>query len=129
MPSGQRQTHGWLGRKRTAAVAFGVLALAIWGFFGELMRNRSMQSEMEDLNARVVVLETDVSATARKAEMVAGDQAAEREARTKFGLMRPGEQVVVIKGKAPLVVAEPAPTPVVEKLPNWQKWWNYLFKR
>jgi len=126
MPSASRQAHGWLGRKRTMAIAFGVLLLAAWGFFGELMRNRSLEAELSGLDSRVVALENEVSATARKAQLMAGDQAAEREARTKLGLMRPGEQVVIIRGAASVEAAPSAPPPS-DRIANWRKWWNYLF--
>ncbi len=54
--------------------------------------------------------------------------AKEKEARLKFNLRKPDEQVVVLPSDERArgaVTASAAPT----NLANWQKWWNYFFNK
>jgi len=49
----------------------------------------------------------------------------EKIARERMGLMKPGEEVIVILPEEKKQVAEKDPE---DGLPNYQKWWNFFFK-
>ena len=54
----------------------------------------------------------------------------EKEARRKLGLVKPDEKVVIISKEPPTDSANnPQETPSESKLPNYQLWWQFFFKK
>lgn len=109
------------------AAAAAVFLLCAWGFAGEYSRDRELSKEIVRLQAEASALEEGNVKAAEKARSLAGDQAAEREARLKLGLMRPGEEVLVIRGDPQAASPAAGAPPPSEPPPVWRKWWNYFF--
>ena len=128
MTSADRRPGGWLGRKRVMAAAAAVFLLSAWGFAGEYSRNRELSAEIVSLQSQASGLEAANVLAAQQSRDLASDQAAEREARMKLGLMRPGEEVVVIRGEpSPASADELSAAPAPVQLPIWRKWLKYFF--
>jgi cell division protein FtsB len=113
------------------AANLALFALAAWGFAGEYVRNRDMQREIDELEARATDLETTNADLADLAERLASPQAAEREARLKLNLKRPGEEVIVVRGagqRASEPDAAPAGPVPARSTSNVGKWWRHFFR-
>jgi cell division protein FtsB len=119
-----------LARKRVLALNLAIFGLAIWGFTGEAIRNRDLRREIADLQERADQLAKDNLVLTRHGERIAEGQTMESEARLKLNMMKPGEQVVVIRGELSHAGAqEDAKPPAAPAAPesNAVKWWRYLF--
>lgn len=135
MPKETPQRKGighFLGLKRVLAVNLAVFAVIGWGFSGEYLRNRSLQKEIDRLQAQAHELEVQNLGLIDISRHFASSQAVEREARLKLGLRRPGEEVVVVQGddRPPPPAAEAAAAPAAgpPDEPNHRKWWRYFFR-
>lgn len=136
MPAPQRKTYKLgqlLGLKRVMALNIALLALVAWGFSGELLRNRDMQTEVDRLQSQADELAAKNSELAELGKRMSDPQELERQARLKLNLRRPGEEVVVIKGvgDAQASVAPDAIAVAAAKEDggsNLEKWWHYFFR-
>lgn len=110
------------------AAAAVVFLLSAWGFAGEYSRDRDLSAEIVRLQSQAADLEAANVQAAQQSRDLASDQAAEREARLKLGLMRPGEEVVVVRG-APTTASSDVSdaVPASPPLPIWRKWLKYFF--
>jgi cell division protein DivIC len=84
----------------------------LWDKQGEVKKTAD---HIEELRMKNKQLESQLSYVQTK-------EFAEREARDKLGLVRPGETVVVIPQnvlQAASAAAEPVPV-----VPNWMQWWR-----
>ena len=112
-----------------------LFAFVAWGLTGEFMRSREMHAEVERLQARAVELESRNLEVARLARQFAASEAAEREARLKLGLKRPGEDVVIVRDEdlLPLEAAATAEAGSEETdgsvglWDNFRSWWHLFF--
>ncbi len=101
-----------------------VLALVGIGLGRELMRARSIEKQIAALEAEAKRLEgrntelLDISTKLKDPEFL------EREARTRFGLQKPGESVVVVRVPSS---TDTRPVHVLERLSNARAWWLYFF--
>lgn len=118
---------GWLERRRTTA-GLALLALLIgWGLFGEYLRSRDLQEEIDRLETREREMEEKNRELAVASDNVSSEALLEREARLKMNLRRPGEEVVVIDGTTPSAGADTETRPDSSPSPsNWSKWWRYF---
>ncbi len=119
-----------LGMKSVLFVNAAILALAAWGFAGEYAHNRVLAEEISRLESRKTELATATSQLASLGEKLAAGDVLERDARTKLGLMKPGEEVVVVRG---ISSAPTAPIALVATFTdnspkaNAAQWWRYFF--
>lgn len=111
----------------------GILALVAWGFAGEYVRNRDLQEEISLLQTASEELERSNLELADMSRRFSGKGQLEREARLKLNLMKPGEQVVVIKDSlAPGVIETERTGPVPDvrdsewRSSNIRKWLEYF---
>lgn len=136
MSAPQRKTWKFgqlLGLKRVMALNIALFVLVAWGFSGELLRNRDMQTEVDRLQAQADELAAKNSELAELGKRMSDPQELERQARLKLNLRKPGEEVVVIKGVGGAdAQATPAAdvVPAVKEQPksNLEKWWHYFFR-
>lgn len=124
----------FLRMKTVLLLNVGILAFVAWGFAGEYARDKELQEEIDSLQVVAEELERSNLELADMRRRFSGKGQLEREARLKLNLMKPGEQVVVIKG--PLVpgfieAKKREPVPDVRD-PEWRssnirKWMEYFF--
>lgn len=93
--------RGFFKRKSVLAVNLGVVLFIAWGFAGEYVRNRDMDSEIERLRAEAGQLESRNLELAKLAKRLSEPEMLEREARLKLNLQKPGEEVVVVRDLSP----------------------------
>lgn len=129
---------------------FFVLNLLLVVFLGmtlgrEFFRTREIQNEISELQAQADSLAARNIALSELQTAVQTESFIEREARLKLGMKKPGEEVVVIQGKAEgttegtgtsvaenetdplgLVLATQGDQP---RTANVTKWWYYFFNK
>jgi len=100
------------------------LVFLVWFLFFSL-GNKNSQSK--DIKSRIADLETKIEGEKSKnlelmkqIEIAQTDAYAERLAREKFGLQKPGEKIFFLQPEA-------AVDKTASELPNWRKWFFYLF--
>ena len=85
-------------KMRSVLVAELVIAFLIaWGFAGEFMRSRDMQTEIDRLQTQAEQMEAHNLELADMANRYASSSMLEREARLKLNMRRPGEEVVIVR--------------------------------
>lgn len=127
---------GFFRRKSVLAVNLGVLVLVAWGFGGEYVRNRDMESEIGQLRAQAEGLEARNLELAQLAKRLDDPEIIEREARLKLNLQRPGEEVVVVRDLSPArgegeIAAADGEVQVrqePEEVSNARKWFRHFFR-
>lgn len=139
-----RQSIMWravnmLGARRWVTVAgIVLLALVAYPLAQKIEHKRALEREIASLEAEAQRIE---SANQELEDMLAylqGDAFAEREARLRLNMKKPGEQVVVVEGQNATVAGvqdsnsifrikglEQAPPP--KKVTNRERWWRYFF--
>ena len=90
-----------------------------------LYQSYEVRKEVSDLKTSLT--ETQLSNKQLGEQILYYQSASYREkiARERLGLMKPGEEVIVILPEEKKQVAEKDPN---DALPNYQKWWNFFFK-
>ncbi|MEA3248864.1 MAG: septum formation initiator family protein [Patescibacteria group bacterium] len=124
-------------KMRSVLVAELVIALLIaWGFAGEFMRSRDMQTEIDRLQAQAESFEAHNLELADIAERYSSSSMLEREARLKLNMRRPGEEVVIVRESDVTVLESVArdgtaevggDSPGHKALANAKKWIRHLF--
>jgi cell division protein FtsL len=91
--------------------------------------NYRMNQETEALQAEVVGLRAENIQLQQDIERARTDTAIETIAREQLGLIKPGDQPVVLVSPAPQPGAAPptAPNPPAPAPPVWRQWWDYVF--
>jgi cell division protein FtsL len=91
--------------------------------------NYRMNQETEALQAEVVGLRAENIQLQQDIERARTDTAIETIAREQLGLIKPGDQPVVLVSHASQPGAAPptAPNPPAPAPPVWRQWWNYVF--
>lgn len=133
----EEMPRGWthfLKMRRVLVINLLLFVAVAWAFASEYTANRDMAQQVQAKAAAADQLNQEYLATAEKAKTLTGTDALEREARLKFNLMRPGEEVVVLQGVAEnqedWPPSTPSSSPAVAAAPtsNWIGWWHYFFK-
>ena len=124
----------FLKMRRVLVINLLLFVVVAWAFASEYASNRDMTQQVQAKAAAADQLNREYLATAEKAKTLTGADALEREARLKFNLMRPGEEVVVLQGVAdnqenwPPTTQSAAPSAAAAPTSNWVGWWHYFFK-
>ncbi|MFH1047270.1 MAG: septum formation initiator family protein [Patescibacteria group bacterium] len=84
-------------RRSYLVVNLVLLSVVGWSFFGELMRNQSMDDEIVQLQLQTAEMEKRNQDLRLIAERNTGSAMIEREARLKLNLKKPGEEVVIVR--------------------------------
>lgn len=104
----------------------GIIILYLLYIVGKTLYQSSLvRKQVDDLKASLI--EAELSNKQLGEQIVYYQSASYREkiARERMGLMKPGEEVIVILPEGKKQVAEKDPN---DALPNYQKWWNFFFK-
>lgn len=99
-----------------------VLALIGIGLGRELLRDRSIEKQIASLQAEAKRLEGRNTELLELSTKLKDPEFVEREARTRFGLQKPGESVIVVRTPT----SSPATPPSVA-ISNLKAWWLYFF--
>lgn len=103
-----------------------VIALVV-GIAKSAIRRHQVNQEIVALTQELNSLETRQDSLQRLLKYISTPEFKEREARLRFGLKRPGEQVVVLPGEAPTLALSHAVAVPSSAPPNWRLWYNYFF--
>jgi cell division protein FtsB len=111
-----------------------VLAFLVFSFSREFLRDYSLRQEIAELEAEEADLKSENSDLAALMDSIQTETYIEREARLKLGLVKPGENVIVLPdssivgpgGAAGVLAAPPAPEDLAA-VANPRKWWYYFF--
>ena len=121
-----------IGLKRVLAANLVVFAVVGWGFSGEVMRDRTMQKEVDRLKSQADELEVKNLELAELSKRFSTTEMLERQARLKLNLRKPGEEVVVVRqGNGQPGGGDPVPARAVDGGPprsNLGRWWHYFFR-
>ncbi len=101
-----------------------VAAFLIFSLGKNLYQNWKINQEVEKLKVEISDLRKANDTFTEKLLYYQSQSYREKIARERFGLQKPGEEVVVIVPEARPKIVEEKP---VDKTPNYQKWWNYFF--
>lgn len=122
----------FLRAKALLAANIVILGAVAWGFRGEYLHNRDLQSQVSDLERKAAELSRDNVQLAAYGKTHDGEDTIERDARLKLGLQKPGEQVVVVRTAVrdtpapakPAAGDKPQETALLE---NARRWWKVFF--
>ena len=110
-------------------LALGLLLLGLFAYAGvqTAAQHYHLSEERRALEREVYELEAQIAELEGLREYIASDEYVEAVARSRFGLVRPGETAVVVEDRAELPSSlgdEDAP----ERRPG-ERWWEALFDR
>lgn len=117
--------------RRTTFVLVLLSGVAVVGVFGEYMRVRALNHDIEE-KQKTIALYEEQNTELEKEEMRLGSAAeAEREARLKLNMRSPGEEVVVIR-RLPKPISKNGEqdarnTEHIVLESNVIRWWRYFF--
>ncbi len=124
----RRSLFGRIVRSRFFAVAITVfLILFAIGFFRSFWRDYQIRQEIKQMEETKKNLEEKKLKTLDLLEQLEGDEAAEKEARLNFGLVKPGEQVVIITDDAAKSIEKKSKNNLEETQSNIILWWRFFF--
>ncbi len=107
-------------------IIIGLAVLYLFYVAGKtLYQSYQVRKEVDDLKVSITELQQSNKDLGAQILYYQSPSYQEKIARERMGLMKPGEQVIVILPEAKNQVAEKDPD---DALPNYQKWWNFFFK-
>lgn len=110
-----------------------ILVIVFIGFFmvsfvKESYRNYKINKEIKKLKSEISELNNENTQMASLIDYFKTNTFAEKEARVKLGLKKPGENVFVIEKKDDQRSSDNQINQINEKdMPNYKKWWVYFF--
>jgi cell division protein FtsB len=95
-----------------------------------IKRNYDLNNQITELKAQTELLDAQKDELRYNIEYYRTDSFRDREARSKLGLQKPGENVIIIpeSSPSPLAQAIPAKTNQAPST-NFDQWMNFLFGR
>lgn len=122
--------------KKKLSSSFLMILLALllvylgYQLFEVYQKNKLINDEMDSLEQEILVLDEKIIDLDSTIEYLESDLFVEEEGRTKLGLAKEGEQVVIItkeKDSLSKDLEEELAAGLAEKK-NWLNWWKYFFK-
>ena len=92
-----------------------------------IWNNLQFDKQLKEIKTQISKLEDSNTTLAEQILYLQTDSFKEREARTKLGLVKPGEKVLVVP-PAQKSIELPKPVEAPKEKDNWQKWLEYFFK-
>lgn len=106
------------------AYSFYILGKMVW-------QNYEVNKQIRDLETEVEEIESDNQKLADLIAYFQTDTYKKQEAREKLGFVMPGEEVLVFpeqeSDSGDIIERAITEEKKEENLPNYQKWWNFLF--
>ncbi|MFC1612452.1 septum formation initiator family protein [Patescibacteria group bacterium] len=115
------------GMKLFLVVLVLILGLFSFNFFKEYNRNRQLNAEIQKLEEMAKDLEAQNIDILNLAKYLDTEEFLESEARTKLGLHKEGEEVVVVNIPGSKMAEQEGVVQEKEKISNWHQWWKYFF--
>jgi cell division protein FtsB len=107
-------------------ILVGLVALYLLYVVGKtLYQSYLVRKEVNNLKASITEMQQTNKELSAKILYYASDSYKERIARERMGLMKPGEEVIVILPEPKSKTTEEDPE---AGLPNYQKWYNFFFR-
>jgi len=125
-----------LGTKSFLALNLVLFVFMGWALVGEWIRGRDLTEQVAAKTLEADQMQEEYVKAAAEARVMESGYLAEREARLKLNLQKPGEQVVVIKGLGGEENTETAEEEIIYRPPSYQLepesnfagWWRYFFQ-
>lgn len=112
--------------QRYLRVIAGLVVLYLLYIVGKtLYQSYLVRKEVDNLKLSVIELQQTNKQLSERIVYYQSSSYRERIARERMGLMKPGEEVIVILPEEKPKTAE---KDADDGLPNYQKWWNFFFK-
>jgi cell division protein FtsB len=93
-----------------------------------IWNNLQFNKEIKKIQAQINKLEEENTLLSEQILYLQTDSFKEKLARERLGLVKPGEKVLVIPPeKKPIELPKPIEAP--KEPENWQKWFDYFFKK
>ncbi len=118
--------------KKKLSSSFLIIALALfliylgYQLFEVYQKNKLINQEMDSLEKEIIALEEKILHLNSTIEYLESDLFIEEEGRTKLGLQKEGEQVVIITKPDPSTSSELPENSGSQE--NWLNWWQYFFE-
>ncbi len=104
--------------------SFFVLGKMVW-------QNYKVNQQIKSLESEIANIENENQKLSDLIAYFQTETFKEKEAREKLGLVKPGEKVLVFpqneKNEEQFAINNKS-TEETEKIPNYQKWWNFFFE-
>lgn len=133
-----RAFDAFAARRWVTLAGIVLLALIAYPLVQKLEHKRALEREIAALEAEAERVASANGELQQMLEYLQGDAFAEREARLRLNMKKPGEQVVVVQGQAGMVAGEQETRslfrvkglekePPVTVVTNRERWWQYFF--
>lgn len=133
-----RALHSLASHRWISIAGVVVLALIAYPMWQKMEHKQAIEREVAALEAEAERIAAANKELEDMIEYLQGDAFAEREARLRLNMKKPGEQVVVVQGNEGVVAGEQEvesvfrvrgleKDPVQETVPNRMRWWQYFF--
>jgi cell division protein FtsB len=118
-----------LKRKVHVPTVIGILVIAILSVsvFKTIRHNIALKTQVDQLNTRVIALQSEQDDLKYKIEYYKTDSFVEKEARAKLGLQEPGEGVIILPRANETTVPENAGQSKAKPKSNLSQWREFLF--
>jgi cell division protein FtsB len=105
-----------------------------WSIFQEISKKKSIQDEINSLQAEAERVKHDNILSQEKISYLESSNYQEKEAKDKLNLQNKDEKVVIIKPSvtkeaenSDKITDNPKSVPQPDASPNYVKWWQYFF--
>ena len=111
-------------------LAVAALLLALFAYAGvqTAAQNYRLAEQRREVDREIAELQGQIAELEGLREYLASDEYVEAVARSRFGLVRPGETVVVVEDRAAPNAAGLADDATLDREPG-ERWWEALFDR
>jgi hypothetical protein len=113
------------------AAAFLIAASWVWGSLEVMQRNYNLQKQVDIKQRQLQLTRLQRDSLELQKKYYQTDEYKELAVRDSLGLVRPGENLLILPPNSAEAVAADAPAQKVtiaqESLPNLQQWLNFLF--
>ena len=109
-------------------VALIVLIYMIFATGKIIWNNMQFDKKLKEIKAEMIDLEEQNTLLAQQIIYLQTDSFKEKEARAKLGLVKPGESVLQVPPEKKSIEL-PKPVEAPKEPSNWEKWYNYFFKK
>lgn len=117
------------GMKIASVVLLALLALFGFNFVKEWQRSRLLDKEIKKLELQAKEIEAENLDILKLAQYIDTEEFLEQEARTKLGLQKPGEKVVVVALPGDGEIGDGSEDAPEEKQFNPYLWWKHFFDK
>lgn len=107
----------------------GIFFIFSVAFARSYYQDYQVKKEIDRLKNEAAILEEKKFKSFELLAYFKSDEFLEKRARLEMNLVKPGEQVAVVKGLNEETGGQTKDNMLKSDLPNYKKWWDYFFKK